>query len=33
MRKGFGARAWMYPLLVLIIGTYDEGECCKGVYY
>ncbi len=27
MRKNFGARTWMYPLPVLIIGTYDgEGK-------
>ncbi|MCM1298763.1 MAG: flavin reductase family protein [Firmicutes bacterium] len=24
MRKDFGAKTWMYPLPVLIIGTYDE---------
>lgn len=24
MRKNFGKRTWMYPLPVLIIGTYDE---------
>ena len=24
MRKDFGSKAWMYPLPVLIIGTYDE---------
>lgn len=24
MRKNFGAKTWMYPLPVLIIGTYDE---------
>ncbi|MGN1139911.1 MAG: flavin reductase family protein, partial [Oliverpabstia sp.] len=24
MRKNFGAKPWMYPLPVLIIGTYDE---------
>ena len=24
MRKNFGAQTWMYPMPVLIIGTYDE---------
>ena len=24
MRKSFGANTWMYPLPVLIVGTYDE---------
>lgn len=24
MRKNYGAKTWMYPLPVLIIGTYDE---------
>ena len=24
MRKDFGVKTWMYPLPVLIIGTYDE---------
>ncbi|MCM1308835.1 MAG: flavin oxidoreductase, partial [Butyrivibrio sp.] len=24
MKKNFGAKTWMYPLPVLIIGTYDE---------
>lgn len=24
MRKNFGAKPWFYPLLVLMIGTYDE---------
>lgn len=24
MRKNFGAKTWMYPLPVLIVGTYDE---------
>lgn len=24
MRKDFGTKAWMYPLPVLIVGTYDE---------
>lgn len=24
MRKDFGSRTWMYPMPVLIIGTYDE---------
>lgn len=24
MRKDFGAKTWMYPLPVLIVGTYDE---------
>jgi len=24
MRKNFGARSWLYPMPVLIVGTYDE---------
>ena len=24
MRKNFGKQSWMYPLPVLIIGTYNE---------
>ena len=24
MRKNFGAKTWMYPMPVLIVGTYDE---------
>ena len=24
MRKNFGAKTWMYPLPVLIVGSYDE---------
>lgn len=24
MRKNFGAKSWMYPMPVLILGTYDE---------
>ena len=24
MRKNFGAKIWLYPMPVLIIGTYDE---------
>ena len=24
MRKNFGAQTWLYPMPVLIIGTYDE---------
>ena len=24
MRKNFGAKTWLYPMPVLIIGTYDE---------
>lgn len=24
MRKNFGARTWLYPMPVLIVGTYDE---------
>ena len=24
MRKNFGAQTWMYPMPVLIVGTYDE---------
>lgn len=24
MRKDFGSKTWMYPLPVLIVGTYDE---------
>lgn len=26
MRKNFGAKTWLYPMPVLIIGTYDENE-------
>ena len=26
MRKNFGAKTWMYPMPVLIVGTYDENE-------
>ncbi len=26
MRKNFGARTWLYPMPVLIIGTYDENS-------
>ncbi len=26
MRKDFGAQTWMYPLPVLIVGSYDENE-------
>ena len=26
MRKNFGAKAILYPMPVLIIGTYDENE-------
>ncbi|MBR2354471.1 MAG: flavin reductase family protein [Clostridia bacterium] len=26
MRKNFGAKTWLYPMPVLIVGTYDEGE-------
>lgn len=26
MRKNFGANTWMYPMPVLIVGTYDEAE-------
>ncbi|MBR2650258.1 MAG: flavin reductase family protein [Clostridia bacterium] len=25
MRKNFGAKTWLYPMPVLIVGTYDEG--------
>lgn len=25
MRKNFGVKSWVYPLPVLLIGTYDEG--------
>ena len=25
MRKNFGVKTWLYPMPVLIIGTYDEG--------
>ena len=25
MRKNFGAKPWLYPMPVLILGTYDEG--------
>ena len=24
MRKNFGTKSWLYPMPVLIIGTYDE---------
>ena len=24
MRKNFGAQTWLYPMPVLIVGTYDE---------
>ena len=24
MRKNFGAKCWLYPMPVLIVGTYDE---------
>lgn len=24
MRKNFGAKSWLYPMPVLIVGTYDE---------
>ena len=24
MRKNFGVKAWLYPMPVLILGTYDE---------
>lgn len=24
MRKNFGAKTWLYPMPVLIVGTYDE---------
>lgn len=24
MRKNFGAKIWLYPMPVLIVGTYDE---------
>ena len=24
MRKNFGSKPWIYPMPVLIIGTYDE---------
>jgi len=26
MRKNFGAQSWLYPMPVLIVGTYDEKE-------
>ena len=29
MRKNFGANNWLYPMPVLIVGTYDE----NGVEY
>ena len=25
MRKNFGAKSWLYPMPVLIVGSYDEG--------
>ena len=24
MRKNFGSKSWLYPMPVLIVGTYDE---------
>ena len=27
MRRNFGAETWLYPMPVLIIGTYDENGC------
>lgn len=27
MRKDFGPQSWLYPMPVLIIGTYDENGC------
>ena len=27
MRKNFGAKAYLYPMPVLIIGSYDEKTC------
>lgn len=24
MRKNFGAQSWLYPMPVLLVGTYDE---------
>ena len=26
MRKNFGAKTWLYPMPVLIVGTYDEND-------
>ena len=26
MRKNFGAKSWLYPMPVLIVGTYDEND-------
>ena len=31
MRKKFGAKTWMYPMPVLIVGTYDENGTPKEV--
>ena len=33
MRKNFGAKPFLYPQPVMILGTYDEGKCnerCMG---
>ena len=34
MRKNFGAKPWLYPMPVLMIGTYDEnGENPELIVY
>lgn len=40
MRKNFGQKTWMYPMPVLIIGTYDKNgkadamnAAWGGIYY
>lgn len=31
MRKNFGQKTWMYPLPVLIVGTYDDEGCADAM--
>ena len=33
MRKNFGAKPWVYPQPVLMIGTYDENGTPENEYY
>lgn len=33
MRKNFGVKSWLYPLPVLIIGSYDKTLECEVVSY
>lgn len=33
MRKNFGEKSWLYPLPVLIIGSYDKTLECEMVSY